>query len=187
MAFINKQDTNGTKALLNKGELGYDDYVAGGDTGRVYVGNGSSNIALAKKSEVDAKLNSSTYTASDILTKLKTVDGTLSGLDADLLDGQHGSYYLPASSYTASDILNKLKTVDGAGSGLDADTVDGLSSRELGSVLGGGTDKVFVLNDQVVTTSYTIPAGKNAMTTGTVTINTGVSVTIPTGARWVII
>lgn len=55
MAFINKQDTNGTKGTLLKGELGYDDYTAGGDTGRVYVGNGSTNIALAKKTEVDAK------------------------------------------------------------------------------------------------------------------------------------
>ena len=49
---INKHDTNGTKPLLSKGELGYDDYTAGGDTGRVYVGNGSENIPQAKKSEV---------------------------------------------------------------------------------------------------------------------------------------
>jgi hypothetical protein len=39
-----------------------------------------------------------TYTASDVLTKLKTVDGAGSGLDADLLDGHDGSYFLPASS-----------------------------------------------------------------------------------------
>jgi hypothetical protein len=32
-------------------------------------------------------------TASEILTAIKTVDGASSGLDADLLDGQHGSYY----------------------------------------------------------------------------------------------
>ena len=49
MAFIQKQDTNGTKAVLLKGELGYDDYTVGGDTGRVYVGNGTTNEALAKK------------------------------------------------------------------------------------------------------------------------------------------
>ena len=49
---INRHDTNGTKPLLGKGELGYDDYTAGGDTGRVYVGNGSENIPQAKKSEV---------------------------------------------------------------------------------------------------------------------------------------
>ncbi len=55
-------------------------------------------------------------------------DGSGSGLDADLLDGQHGAYYLPAASYTATDILAKLAGVDGAGSGLDADLLDGLNS-----------------------------------------------------------
>ena len=37
-------------------------------------------------------------TASEILTAIKTVDGSGSGLDADLLDGQQGSYYQPAST-----------------------------------------------------------------------------------------
>ena len=50
---INKHDTNGTKPLLGKGELGYDDYVAGGDVGRVYVGTGNENIALAEKLEAN--------------------------------------------------------------------------------------------------------------------------------------
>ena len=39
-------------------------------------------------------LLSSAYTAADILAKLKTVDGSGSGLDADLLDGQHSGYYV---------------------------------------------------------------------------------------------
>lgn len=52
-------------------------------------------------------------------------DGAGSGLDADLLDGQQGSYYLPATSYTAADVLTKLLTVDGTGSTLDADLLDG--------------------------------------------------------------
>lgn len=34
-------------------------------------------------------LNSATYTAADVLAKIKTVDGAGSGLDADLLDGLH--------------------------------------------------------------------------------------------------
>ena len=49
--------------------------------------------------DLDGKyLDSSSYTASDVLSKLLTVDGASSGLDADLLDGQHGSYYYPASN-----------------------------------------------------------------------------------------
>lgn len=51
---INKHDTQGTKPLLGKGELGYDDYAAGGDVGRVWVGTGTENIPVAKKAEVDA-------------------------------------------------------------------------------------------------------------------------------------
>ena len=49
---IAKHDSNGVKPLLQTGELGYDNYPAGGDEGRVYVGTGTSNIAQAKKSEV---------------------------------------------------------------------------------------------------------------------------------------
>jgi hypothetical protein len=54
MTIIRRQDSNGTKGLLQTGELGYDNYLAGGDNGRVYVGDGEGNVALAKKSEVDA-------------------------------------------------------------------------------------------------------------------------------------
>lgn len=54
---INKHDTNGIKPLLGKGELGYDDYTAGGDVGRVYVGTGTENIALAEKLEVDSHVS----------------------------------------------------------------------------------------------------------------------------------
>jgi len=52
-------------------------------------------------------------------------DGSGSGLDADLLDGQHGAYYLPVASYTAADVKAKMLTQDGAGSTLDADLLDG--------------------------------------------------------------
>ena len=58
MSLITRQDKNGVKPLLQTGELGYDNYPAGGDSGRVYVGTGTENIPLAKKSEVDALDNS---------------------------------------------------------------------------------------------------------------------------------
>jgi hypothetical protein len=47
------------------------------------VDNNFSNI----NTEVGTKLNTSSYTAADVLSKLLTVDGAGSGLDADLLDG----------------------------------------------------------------------------------------------------
>ena len=39
-------------------------------------------------------------TASEILTAIKTVDGPGSGLNADLLDGQQGSYYLDYTNFS---------------------------------------------------------------------------------------
>jgi hypothetical protein len=56
-----------------------------------------------------------------------------------------------------------------------------------GGASGGGTDAVFYENDQVVTTDYTIASDKNAMSTGPLTINAGVTVTVSSGARWVVI
>jgi hypothetical protein len=53
--------------------------------------------------------------------------------------------------------------------------------------VGGEADKVFYENDKNVTVDYTITTGKNAMTAGPVTINTGISVTIPTGSVWTVV
>jgi hypothetical protein len=52
--------------------------------------------------------------------------------------------------------------------------------------VGGGTDQVFLINDQTVTTSFSIPASHNAISAGPITINDGATVTIPTGSAWVI-
>jgi len=56
-----------------------------------------------------------------------------------------------------------------------------------GGAVGGGNDLVFYENDMVVTTNYTLTANKNAMSAGPVTINSGVTVTVPTGAVWTIV
>jgi hypothetical protein len=56
-----------------------------------------------------------------------------------------------------------------------------------GGATGGGSDAVFNLNDKTVTTSYTIPATKNANSVGPLTVNAGVVITISSGSRWVIL
>jgi hypothetical protein len=44
-----------------------------------------------------------------------------------------------------------------------------------------------IVNSQTISVSYTIPAGSSAMSAGTITINSGISVTISSGSRWVIV
>jgi hypothetical protein len=56
-----------------------------------------------------------------------------------------------------------------------------------GGARGGSTDDVFYENSQIITTSYTVTSGKNAMSTGPITINSGAEVTIPLGSRWMVL
>jgi hypothetical protein len=65
-------------------------------------------------------------------------------------------------------------------------TAAGLQEASTGAT-GGGTDQVFYENSRTVTTTYSITTSKSAMCVGPLTINSGVTVTIPSGERLVIL
>jgi hypothetical protein len=52
---------------------------------------------------------------------------------------------------------------------------------------GGGTNGVFYENDITVTDDYTITTGKNAISAGPITIDDGVTVTVPDGSTWSVV
>lgn len=56
-----------------------------------------------------------------------------------------------------------------------------------GGATGAGGDQVFVENDQSVDNDYTISTNRNAMSTGPITIASGVTVTVPSGSNWVVL
>jgi hypothetical protein len=56
-----------------------------------------------------------------------------------------------------------------------------------GGATGGGGDEVFVENGVTVTTSYTLSTNKNALSVGPIVVNSGATVTIPSGQRYVIL
>ena len=56
-----------------------------------------------------------------------------------------------------------------------------------GGATGGGADTVFYENTLTVTTNYTLSSSNNAHSVGPITINSGITVTIPSGARWVVL
>ena len=56
-----------------------------------------------------------------------------------------------------------------------------------GGATGAGGDEVFQENSLIVTTSYTLSTGKNAMSVGPIQINSGAVVTVPSGQRWVVL
>jgi hypothetical protein len=85
-----------------------------------------------------------------------------------------------ANPTTALDVDGTVTATSYAG---DGSNLTGISA----GATGGGTDKIFVENGQVVTADYTVSATTNAMTTGPIDINSGVTVTVETGGRWVVI
>lgn len=70
-------------------------------------------------------------------------------------------------------------------------TFEGYKSGAWGAIGGGATggssDDVFYENGQTVTANYTLTTNKNAMTAGPITVNSGITVTIPSGSSWVVV
>jgi hypothetical protein len=104
------------------------------------------------------------------------------------LNGVNVVGFKAPASITA-DVTWTLPATDAAVSGyaLKSDGSGNLSWGLAGGALGGGTDQVFYENDQIVTTNYTLGTNKNAVTAGPITINSGVTVTVPANQSWVIV
>lgn len=52
---------------------------------------------------------------------------------------------------------------------------------------GGGSDEWAIEHDNTITTSYTIGTGKNVISAGPLTVNSGATVTVPSGSTWTIV
>lgn len=64
---------------------------------------------------------------------------------------------------------------------------NGSSWSSLGGAQGGVGNPFVYENDITVTADYTITTGKNGMSAGPITIDTGVTVTVPDNSTWVIV
>ena len=126
-----------------------------------------------------------------IMAHLKNFQAGLSGDDltvaGDLSVTSTGSVKLPvgttAQRPTAATGKIRYNSTLGSYEGYDGASWSSLG----GGATGAGGDTVFNLNSPTVTTSYSFPAGKNAMSVGAITINSGVTVTVPSGSRWVVL
>ena len=103
-------------------------------------------------------------TAAEILTAIKTVDGASSGLDADLLDSQEGSYYLDGANFTGT-LPNNYVTLGTMTTGDYVATIAGTanevevtgSGSETAAVTIGLPDDVTIGNELTVTTALFTP------------------------------
>jgi len=128
--------------------------------------------SLTEKAAWNAKLDALTYTGADILNKLLPVDGTLSGLDADKLDGHEGTFFSPATH------LHDERYLQSDSKAVDSELLDGKDSlyfsidghTHLPSESIGLTEELAAKQD-LLTTLSNVPVG-------TLTVAEGILATV---------
>ena len=183
--------TSGSQNIIIKQGSGATVTIANGQTKAIYsdgVGSAAKMVdAFATLSVVDLLVDD------DLTVTGTSAAGNYTG------DGSTLSKVTTKTSATGSSVVASGTTAQRDGSpsaGMlrfnSTDTsFEGYNGSAWGSIgggaSGGGSNAVFYENDQTVSVNYTIPADKNAMSTGTITVNSGITVTVSSGARYVVI
>ena len=158
------------------GDLTYDETVS-----RNLNVTGVATVASGIVSTGDWKIGTATTLSQDNIftTGIITASG---GLDA--IGIQSAGINMTVGVITALNFVGSGNTFLYDAS---TQTVDISIAGGGGGAVGAGTDKVFYENDQTVTQSYTISAGKNAMVAGPIAVASGKTITIPSGSELTIV
>jgi hypothetical protein len=132
--------------------------------------------------EVGTKLTAATYTPADILTKIKTVDGSGSGLDADTIDG-----FQSATGNTVSTVVVRDSNGDFAAGTITATTFIGnVTGNITGNMTGTLTGNASNVNGTVAvnnggTGGTTQSSARTGLGLGTISTQNSSAVTITGG------
>lgn len=132
--------------------------------------------------EVGTKLNTTAYTAADVLTKIKTVDGTGSGLDADLLDGLN-----TASTNTANTVVIRDSSGNFSAGTITASLTGNVTGNVTGNLTGTVTGNASNVDGTVAvanggTGATTESAARTSLGLGTIATQAASSVSITGGS-----
>ena len=139
--------------------------------------------AAAAQATADAALPKAggTVTGNLTLESNLVVNGTVSMTGTSFIDIPAGTTAQRPAAPNSGQIRFNTDTVQYEG-------YNGTAWSSIGGgATGGGADRVFMENDQTITTNYTLTTNRNAVTAGPVTINSGITVTVPSGSSWVIV
>lgn len=98
-----------------------------------------------------------------------------------------GAAELPTGT-NAQRPLNPIEGMFRRNSETDAfEGYDGENWTGVGGASGGAGNPFVYLNAQIITQNYSIPANRNGMTAGPITIADGIIITVEDNATWVIV
>ena len=176
----------GIKNVLKTTFPSIDGAITATDTELNYV----DGVTSAIQTQIDSKTTNATHSGEVTgATALTIADNVVDEANLKVSNAPSNGYFLSAQS--------------GATGGMTWAEVDALPSQTSNSgkylTTNGSAASWAVLDTDANTTTkglyehahtiasnYSITSGNNAMTAGPITINTGVSVTVPTGSTWII-
>jgi hypothetical protein len=139
------------------------------------------------------------YVPGDAANITSTATGDVSATNVQAAIAELDTEKVPRTSTTGSAVLPSGTELQRDGSpsagyirfNSDASSFEGYNGTAWGAIgggaTGGGTDAWALEHDNTITTDYTIGTGKNVINAGPMTINSGVTVTVPTGSSWSIV
>lgn len=133
--------------------------------------------------EVGLKLDATDYNAADVLTKLLTVDGPSSGLNADLLDGLNASNSHVSSTAT---IVSRDTSGNFSANTITANLVGNVTGNITGNLTGTVTGNATNVSGVVAvnnggTGATTVSAARTALELGTIAVQNTTAVNITGG------
>jgi len=196
--------SDGSKVIITSGGTAFSLPTSDGSNGQALATNGSGVLSF-----IDVSSAADDLTAGDAAINLTTTSGNITidaqAGDSDIIfkgtdgstdttfltiDGSDGGKLLPNNGI---DLNGKELILDAdADTSITADTDDKIDFRIGGAdvmqmnatAFSGGA---IYENADDIAANYSITAGKNAMSVGPITIADSVTVTVPSGQRWVIL
>jgi hypothetical protein len=69
----------------------------------------------------------------------------------------------------------------------DQDQIEGYVNGVWGGISGAQAGGAILTNKDAASVNYTIATGENGLSVGPVTVNSGITITVTSGQRWVIL
>jgi len=161
-SWVTNTSTATTATNLAGGAAGSLPYQSGSDT-TTFLGLGTTNYVLTAGASAPQYVAQSTLSVGSATTATNIAGGI-----ASQLVYQSGAN---TTGFIANGTAGQVLTSNGTSAPSWADT----SAGPIG------------LNDIVISTSYSLPSNKNGISVGPVTINSGVTVTVGSGQRWLVV